>query len=164
MRHCECEKSIMDVEHDAGCRRCGLPVCFVGPATSDDGHTLTIPQRLTIAELHAREIELTHDLVGMSIACYGDGNTNEDAGVLVVFNVPSPADNPVVALMQYGNAHAVRGEADYLRWLEILRDNRTDAERATPLFSNIVAIRADDETFIVRPGGSYSREVFSNES
>lgn len=26
--YCSCEAPIMDVEHDAGCRRCGLPVDF----------------------------------------------------------------------------------------------------------------------------------------
>jgi len=26
--YCQCESPIMDVEHDAGCRRCGLPVDF----------------------------------------------------------------------------------------------------------------------------------------
>jgi len=28
MTYCTCESPIMDVEHDAGCRRCGLPVDF----------------------------------------------------------------------------------------------------------------------------------------
>jgi hypothetical protein len=28
MRYCTCENPLMDVEHDAGCRRCGLPVDF----------------------------------------------------------------------------------------------------------------------------------------
>lgn len=26
--YCRCETPVMDVEHDAGCRRCGLPVDF----------------------------------------------------------------------------------------------------------------------------------------
>ena len=26
--YCTCETPVMDVEHDAGCRRCGLPVDF----------------------------------------------------------------------------------------------------------------------------------------
>jgi hypothetical protein len=26
--YCECETPVMDVEHDAGCRRCGRPVDF----------------------------------------------------------------------------------------------------------------------------------------
>jgi hypothetical protein len=30
MIHCRCESPIMDVEHDAGCRRCGDPVDFSG--------------------------------------------------------------------------------------------------------------------------------------
>jgi len=28
MTYCTCESPIMDVEHDAGCRRCGFPVDF----------------------------------------------------------------------------------------------------------------------------------------
>ena len=29
--YCSCESSVMDPEHDAGCRRCGLPVDFSAP-------------------------------------------------------------------------------------------------------------------------------------
>jgi len=32
--YCECEAPVMDVEHDAGCRRCGRPVDFA-PAPPD---------------------------------------------------------------------------------------------------------------------------------
>jgi hypothetical protein len=27
-RYCTCEQPVMEVEHDTGCRRCGLPVDF----------------------------------------------------------------------------------------------------------------------------------------
>lgn len=26
--YCECEQPVMDIDHDAGCRRCGRPVDF----------------------------------------------------------------------------------------------------------------------------------------
>jgi hypothetical protein len=26
--YCDCETPVMDIDHDAGCRRCGLPVDF----------------------------------------------------------------------------------------------------------------------------------------
>lgn len=29
--YCECETPVVDVDHDAGCRRCGLPVNFSPP-------------------------------------------------------------------------------------------------------------------------------------
>lgn len=28
VEYCECETPLIDIEHDAGCRRCGLPVYF----------------------------------------------------------------------------------------------------------------------------------------
>lgn len=30
--YCTCGSPLIDVEHDAGCRRCGLPVNFTPPA------------------------------------------------------------------------------------------------------------------------------------
>jgi hypothetical protein len=32
--YCACDEPLIDVEHDAGCRRCGLPVDFVVAAAS----------------------------------------------------------------------------------------------------------------------------------
>lgn len=34
--YCRCETPVMDVEHDAGCRRCGLPVDFAPTIAVDD--------------------------------------------------------------------------------------------------------------------------------
>lgn len=31
MHYCQCETPVMDIDHDAGCRRCGLPVDFTPP-------------------------------------------------------------------------------------------------------------------------------------
>ncbi len=39
--YCECESPMMDVAHDAGCRRCGRPVSFAPHVTEVDGPTAT---------------------------------------------------------------------------------------------------------------------------
>lgn len=36
--YCRCERPLVDVDHDAGCRRCGLPVNF-----SPDGPNVSSP-------------------------------------------------------------------------------------------------------------------------
>lgn len=41
--YCSCETPIMDVEHDAGCRRCGNPVDF-GPAAALERHLAADPE------------------------------------------------------------------------------------------------------------------------
>lgn len=41
MFYCKCESPIMDVEHDAGCRRCGLPVDFTPRACAACGELVT---------------------------------------------------------------------------------------------------------------------------
>jgi hypothetical protein len=33
--YCTCESPVIDIEHDVGCRRCGLPVDF-SPRPADD--------------------------------------------------------------------------------------------------------------------------------
>ena len=38
--YCECETPVMDVEHDAGCRRCGRPVDF-SPRKAGDRHCMS---------------------------------------------------------------------------------------------------------------------------
>lgn len=41
--YCSCETPVMDVEHDAGCRRCGNPVDF-GPVAALERHLATDPE------------------------------------------------------------------------------------------------------------------------
>lgn len=35
--YCQCETPVMDVEHDAGCRRCGRPVDFTPKEPDETG-------------------------------------------------------------------------------------------------------------------------------
>ena len=57
--YCECETPLMDVEHDAGCRRCGRPVNFT-PSLED----------------RAREMGADHGRAAAS--WYFDGNTTDE--------------------------------------------------------------------------------------
>lgn len=57
--YCECESPIMDVEHDAGCRRCGRMVDFSPKLTTSDGVELPLVQALAIAEILGRELGST---------------------------------------------------------------------------------------------------------
>ncbi|HZR80400.1 MAG TPA: hypothetical protein VFD92_04810 [Candidatus Binatia bacterium] len=50
MLYCECETPLIDVDHDAGCRRCGCPVLFGATAgerrpPGDAMTTATLPRR-----------------------------------------------------------------------------------------------------------------------
>ena len=62
--YCECEQPVIDVEHDAGCRRCGRPVDFT-PAPRP---YLELRQRIDDLELQRRfvldaaELELIDEL------------------------------------------------------------------------------------------------------
>jgi hypothetical protein len=44
-RYCTCETPVMDVEHDAGCRRCGLPVDFSPSTENLSGQELAWQER-----------------------------------------------------------------------------------------------------------------------
>ena len=58
--YCQCETPIMDIEYDAGCRRCGLPVDFT-PADPADGLSA---EDFAAGQLAAETIaELTGDAV-----------------------------------------------------------------------------------------------------
>ena len=50
--YCECETPIMDVEHDAGCQRCGRPVDFTPKIKiAVGGVEMTIAQAVVVAQL-----------------------------------------------------------------------------------------------------------------
>jgi hypothetical protein len=67
MTYCECEFPVIDVEHDAGCRRCGAPVDF-SPSEPDAG------QSVRVEVLEARRQERLDRLAGNAApATWGSG-------------------------------------------------------------------------------------------
>jgi hypothetical protein len=134
---CTCEVPSFDCEHDAGCRRCGLPVDFtprVGYAVP-----VTEAQRLTCEALREFDESSLREPVTATVATYG----TTGCVLLVLSPDNNPAPNPVVRVWADGDAHIVATDNDYRRWLDILGDRVEAVERE------------DDAAFVIAPGGEH---------
>ena len=52
--YCTCETPIMDIDHDAGCRRCGLPVDFTPRQPSGVRISITLADGTTYSRTYPK--------------------------------------------------------------------------------------------------------------